>query len=231
MIDANTFALSVAAITVEITRTAVEITDAYDLRSLSLGLGGVTSTWTASIVTPTGERREVARRGGGFVSPRSIHSAESVDRIALNSVIEAASWHVEAINRLTVMVERAMSSLSPKASKKTRTLMEAGALKLANYEVGGGNDALIVVAGETAFVVSRNGTGKQISERTYSVGDRAVHSGYNLAYIGEIVSISAKTIKIQDKGERGHVLKHSDFAFWNRSPIEDSYKRNAEWSD
>jgi hypothetical protein len=232
MIDANTFALSVGPRTIEVVRSAVEVTDAHDLHCLSLGLGGITSTWTASFVCPGGVRREVARRGGSFISPKANYSAAQVDRIGLNAVIEAATWYAEALDRLTVMVEKALLGLPPKASKKTRAQMEAGLLRLITGDlIGGRDDAYAVVAGETIFIISRHGKDKAIDERAYSVGDHAVHSGYNLAYIGEIKSISAKTIKIQDRGERGHVLKHADFLFWNRSPIEASYKRNSEWSD
>jgi hypothetical protein len=237
MIDANTFALTVGPTdrgsrTIEIVRSAVEVTDAHDLHCLARGLGGVTSTWTASLVCPGGVRREVARRGGHFISHKANSTAAQIDRIGLNAVIEAATWYCEALDRLTVMVEKALLGLSPKASKKTRAQMEAGLLRLvAGDLIGGRDDAYAVVAGETIFVISRHGKDKAISERAYSVGDQAVHSGYNLAYIGEIKSISAKTIKIQDRGERGHVLKHADFLFWNRSPIEASYKRNSEWSD
>lgn len=37
---------------------------------------------------------------------------------------------------------------------------------------------------------------------TFKVGDRAVHGAYNLVYTGVIVSIGAKTVTVEDGGER-----------------------------
>jgi hypothetical protein len=235
MIDANTFALSVGPRTIEIVRSDAEVTDAHDLQCLARGLGGVTSTWTAALVRPGGVRREVARRGGGFISPKANSTAAQIDRIGLNAVIEAATWYAEALDRLTVMVEKAWLGLSPKASKKVRTQMEAGLLRLvAGDLIGGGNEAgaYAVVAGDTVFAVSREYKTKRVDERAYTVGSDAVYGSYNLDYIGEIVSVSPKTIKIVERhSTSGHVLTHSQFLRQNDQPIEKSYKRNAEWSD
>jgi hypothetical protein len=240
MIDANTFALTVGPAdrgsrTIEIARSAVEVTDAHDLHCLAQGLGGVTSTWTASLVCPGGVRREVARRGGHFISHKANSTAAQIDRIGLNAVIEAATWYCEALDRLTVMVEKAWLALSPKAGKKVRAQMDAGLLRLvAGDLIGGGNEggAYAVVAGDTVFAVSREYKTKLVDERSYTIGSDAVYGSYNLDYIGEIVSVSPKTIKIVERhSTRGHVLTHSQFLRQNDQPIEKSYKRNADWMD
>jgi hypothetical protein len=133
------------------------------------------------------------------------------------------------------MVEKALLGLAPKASKKVRAQMVAGSLRLIDCDlIGGGNSdsAFAVVAGDAVFAVSREYKTKNVNERTYTIGSDAVYGSYNLDYIGEIVSVSPKTIKIVERhSTRGHVLTHSQFVRQNDQPIEKSYKRNAEWSD
>lgn len=39
-------------------------------------------------------------------------------------------------------------------------------------------------------------------DRTFSIGDQAEYDSYNLDYTGEIVAIGAKTVTVEDHGER-----------------------------
>lgn len=51
-------------------------------------------------------------------------------------------------------------------------------------------------------------------DRTFSIGDQAEYDSYNLDFTGEIVAIGAKTITIEDQGER-HRLDLHTFAWRN----------------
>lgn len=51
---------------------------------------------------------------------------------------------------------------------------------------------------------------------TFSIGDQAEYDSYNLDYTGDIIAIGAKTITIEDHGEKHRLDMHS-FAWrnWN----------------
>ena len=53
-------------------------------------------------------------------------------------------------------------------------------------------------------------------DKTFNIGDQAEYASYNLDYTGEIVAIGAKTIIIEDHGEK-HRLDLHTFAWrnWN----------------
>lgn len=73
--------------------------------------------------------------------------------------------------------------------------------------------------------------GGQAYDRTFCIGETALYGGMNLDYTGTIVSITAKTVTIQD-GQTVKRLTIADFARKNRFfSIAVSAKRNAEWLD
>lgn len=51
---------------------------------------------------------------------------------------------------------------------------------------------------------------------TFNIGDQAEYDSYNLDYTGEIVAIGAKTITIEDHGERHRLDLHTfSWRNWN----------------
>lgn len=51
-------------------------------------------------------------------------------------------------------------------------------------------------------------------DKTFNIGDHAEYDSYNLSYTGKIISIGAKTVTIEDHGER-HRLDLHTFAWRN----------------
>jgi ribosomal protein L28 len=202
-------------------------------------------SWTAEIVSPYNATRfmvthvpglwamsEKSRAMQAARGHTSIPSAADHTRIRFTSIVEKAKQYVEALARLTVMVEKARDALPVDASKKTRKQFDAAGLALMSGQVvTNGRDSACIVAGETVFVVAC-GPKNEWRELVYTVGDEAVHGSYNLAYIGTITSVSPKTIKIVDRhGGRAKMLTHAQFMNYNDRPIAAAHKRNAEWMD
>jgi hypothetical protein len=73
--------------------------------------------------------------------------------------------------------------------------------------------------------------GPQAYDLTFKVGDSAVYGGYNLTYTGRIVSVGAKTVTIENHGQKTR-LSIASF-----SRLNDDYdaakiaERNAAWMD
>jgi len=224
---------------IEVLRVTATIDDRHDRALLESGVGEASSTWIVRLVLPDGGRRELARRPGYFISPRSSQTAATMDRTSLNSALAEARWYCDALDRLTVMLDRLIEGTSPKASKKVLAQLDVASARIRDCDLIGARDVFGVVAGDVVLVVSqvRSVSGGRditwsVNKRVYKLGDDAVYDGFNRAYIGPIVAVSAKTIKIADvHNGRMHVLKHDQFMGWNSHPIEASYRRNAEWSD
>lgn len=66
----------------------------------------------------------------------------------------------------------------------------------------------------------------------FEIGDPAIYGGFNFCYWGDIVSIGAKTVTIEERhsGTR-HRLSISKFAFWNRQDARFAHDERNSWSD
>jgi len=88
------------------------------------------------------------------------------------------------------------------------------------------NVAVTVIPGKE-IRLARNG-----QEHVYPVGGEAVYDSWNLAYIGKIVSITAKSVTISthpnDPKKR---LDFEKFVNRNKFGIASAKKQNAEWMD
>lgn len=77
-----------------------------------------------------------------------------------------------------------------------------------------------------------NNYGKPV-DRTYQVGDHAIHGSYNISYWGTIVSITAKSVTI-DRGD-GYSQKRrmtlDSFTLYNREEPEAVIARDSTWMD
>ncbi len=52
-------------------------------------------------------------------------------------------------------------------------------------------------------------TGPLEFDKTFNIGDQAEYDSYNLSYTGEIVTIGAKTITVEDHGEKHRLDLHT----------------------
>lgn len=57
-------------------------------------------------------------------------------------------------------------------------------------------------------------TGPLGFDKTFNIGDQAEYDSYNLDYTGEIVAIGAKTVTVEDHGEKHRLDLHA-FAWRN----------------
>lgn len=249
MIDARTFIVSLGGVHVEIARVQ-PILSPSSARDIEAGVCVLLLGWTATVVG-VGERVVIAHRSGGAFSPNGRHTSESIDRFALEALLEEVRWKIDAVARLTVMAERAMhGEVSDKPGmpfaapmidmrvRKVRKLAEAGSARLAAFDISWSSNAGLVVFGDVAFIVSRRIAGRVddknvyvVEERLYQVGDLAVYGSYNLSYMGTITAIGPKAIKVQESSGSMHVMKHDRFVSYNSSSIESAQRRNQEWSD
>lgn len=79
-------------------------------------------------------------------------------------------------------------------------------------------------------------TGKRVPgevpyDMTFEVGDEAEYDSFNLSYIGEIVSISDKTVTIlpRRRGEKKRRLKLAEFSWRNNfRTVAEKHARNSE---
>ncbi len=193
----------------------------------------VVNTWTLFVVADNGERVEVSREIGMYMSIDPTGKRPTVAQhtaMRLERLMKAASVYVEAMTRLTVILEKLMTEDDlRKATPKARKLREAAALALRFHRVliARNGYAFSLVAGDAVLVVVPDGW----HELTYRVGDEAVYDSYNLSYIGEITSISPKTITVQKKhSTRTTRMTHEKFVNYNDQPIEVVHARNAETS-
>lgn len=68
--------------------------------------------------------------------------------------------------------------------------------------------------------------------KVYRIGDFAEHGSYNLSYYGKIVSITEKTVIIEDECFGRKRLDIYDFSRRNRRfDVQKAARRNADWMD
>jgi hypothetical protein len=190
--------------------------------------------WTLFVVNDNAERIEVTRESGMWMTADRTGKRPTVAQhtaFRLDRLMKAARVHVEAIARLTVMLESLMNENDlSKAALKTRKLREDAALALRFHRVLVGRNGYTysLVAGDAVLIVVPNGW----HELTYRVGDTVVHSSYNISYFGEITSISPKTITVlKNNSTHSSRMTHEKFVQYNDEPIDAAFKRNSEWYD
>ena len=72
--------------------------------------------------------------------------------------------------------------------------------------------------------------GAQVYDKTFRIGDKAEYDSYNLSYIGTIIGIGAKTVTIEDHGDKRRLdLYEFCWRNWNFD-LEKITKRNHEES-
>jgi hypothetical protein len=81
-------------------------------------------------------------------------------------------------------------------------------------------------------LTGRYGNWKDVDIK-FTEGDTAIYDSYNFDYLGEILSITEKTVLIKEQyGSRNHRLDLATFANRNYDfDLERSHKRRMEWSD
>lgn len=91
-----------------------------------------------------------------------------------------------------------------------------------------------------AVTITKNGSIRIRGERygkpvdvTYGMGDTAEYDSWNLSYMGEIMSITPKTVTIREThpGAKKHRLKVAEFVSRNAGGLESKFKNNREWYD
>lgn len=132
-----------------------------------------------------------------------------------------------------------MNSAANTNAGETQTVTTVGKLtrimnltdRFGNVEIG---HAATILPGDSIVIWGFDAgrvRGGQSYDRTFCVGETALYGGMNLDYTGTIVSITAKSVTIQD-GKTVKRLTIADFARKNRFfSAEASAKRNAEWLD
>lgn len=146
-------------------------------------------------------------------------------RNALRVVLEHLDVVAAAATKRATVETSATKKITPKAKTPTLTVQ--------------GKDGLtceVVTKESIRLVGTLQNTCKADPrvDRTYRIGDKAIYGGFNLTYIGRIVSIGAKTVTIQERdcgSCRKHRLTHERFCRWNRDSVGEAQRRNSEWYD
>lgn len=151
----------------------------------------------------------------------------------LRRCLEVAQIYAEGWQRLAVMLDQHQASTSKPTGKhatKIRKMQATALLDLRYHRVIVRQNTVALVAGDAVLIARRAYNSDEWIELVYRVGDRAVHGSYNLAYTGEITSISPKTITVVDRlGQETKRMKHDRFVAYNDSPISAADERNLEW--
>lgn len=134
---------------------------------------------------------------------------------------------------------RKLKGLNGKTKRQAATVRHPGAYQCETYTI---NAAVtpkqsIVLNGTRPSYDVRTSERRQVIvefEDRYTIGGRAIYSGYNFCYFGTITSIGPKTVTItEDHGRNptGHRLTVERFAFWNRQDVRFPQDERANWSD
>jgi hypothetical protein len=188
-------------------------------------------TWTLFVLTTDGEREQVAREQGMWMTPDPSGRRPTVAQhtaFRLARCMEAAAIFAEGLTRLTVMMDNLVGNVADTAPVKVLKLRNAAAMALRTRRVLSQDNGMIVsvVAGDAVLIVAKQHPGGW-NELTYRVGDRAVHGSFNLVYTGTITSISPKTITVTDRN-RTKRMSHDRFVGRNTQTMDSIDSRNAD---
>lgn len=81
---------------------------------------------------------------------------------------------------------------------------------------------------ERRYVRSACDTRMKAFDQSFLIGDIAVYDSYNMSYMSEITSITAKTVSFSKEHKR---LKIDEFAWRNKETRASKSTRNAAWTD
>ena len=179
-------------------------------------------------------KREISLTVGGVVVAHEVEYLDNwAPHIVRGMLTDRLRQYFDALEIFAVEIDRQLSALPRAASKKAKNqLLEAAALIQNGTLVADGRSFGLVV-GEQFIVLPSYFCSK--TEKfafgnlmIYKVGDQACWGSYNISYLGEILSISPKTVKVRKDSHRTTNMKLSKFLSYNVISVANRAKRNEE---
>jgi hypothetical protein len=137
-------------------------------------------------------------------------------KLKSTNVVELAEVRKEKTPKAAKVIE--VRDIQGRSRKSHGTTYEGPVSKGQNADIIKG-ESIRLFGTETNHV-----NGPVTYERTFKVGDTAVHGSYNLVYTGTITAIGAKTVSIDDNGLTKRLDLYS-FNFYNKMLDLDDVKR------